>query len=51
MIVRDPVVLACNKCKSRNYSTKKNKKKHPDRLVQKKYCPKCNEHTEHKETK
>ncbi len=50
-IVREPVVLACTKCKRRNYTTKKNKKTHPDRLVQKKYCPSCNEHTDHKETK
>jgi large subunit ribosomal protein L33 len=49
--VRDPVVLACTKCKRRNYTTKKNKKRHPDRLVYKKFCPNCNEHTEHKETK
>jgi large subunit ribosomal protein L33 len=49
--VREPVVLACTKCKRRNYTTKKNKKSHPDRLVQKKYCPVCNEHTDHKETK
>ena len=33
------------------YTTDKNKKKHPDRLVFKKYCPFCNSHTEHKETR
>ena len=31
--MRDLVILACTKCKRRNYTTNKNKKKHPDRLV------------------
>jgi large subunit ribosomal protein L33 len=49
--MRETAILACPKCKRRNYTTKKNKKLHPDRLVQKKYCPYCNSHTEHKETR
>ncbi|UCG52275.1 MAG: 50S ribosomal protein L33 [Candidatus Latescibacterota bacterium] len=49
--MRDLVILACSKCKRRNYTTTKNKKTHPDRLVHKKYCPYCNGHTEHKETR
>jgi large subunit ribosomal protein L33 len=49
--VRDLVTLSCNKCKRRNYTTTKNKKKHPDRLAHKKFCRWCNSHTEHKETR
>jgi large subunit ribosomal protein L33 len=29
----------------------KNKKKHPDRVEYKKYCPFCGKHTTHKETR
>jgi large subunit ribosomal protein L33 len=48
---RDIVTLACETCKLRNYTTTKNKRKQPDRLVHKKFCPKCNKHTAHKETR
>ena len=46
----DKVILACEVCLSRNYTThrSKNKKK---RLELKKYCPKCGKTTLHKETK
>ncbi len=43
--------LACTECKRRNYTTKKNKKKTPDRLELRKYCPFCRRHTVHKEVK
>jgi large subunit ribosomal protein L33 len=49
--MRDLVILACEKCKRRNYTTKKNKRLHPDRVEYKKYCRFCNEHTAHKETR
>ncbi|MGI6327539.1 MAG: 50S ribosomal protein L33 [Dethiobacteria bacterium] len=49
--MRVKVTLACNDCKNRNYSTTKNKKTNPDRIELKKYCPSCNTHTLHKETK
>ena len=42
--------LACNTCRSRNYTSVKNKKNTPDRLTLKKYCPVCRKHTEHRET-
>ena len=45
------VVLACEKCKRRNYTTTKNKKTNKDRMLLNKYCPFCKEHVEHKETK
>lgn len=45
------VVLACEECKERNYTTVKNKKTIKERLELKKHCPRCNKHTVHKETK
>jgi large subunit ribosomal protein L33 len=45
------VVLACEECKRRNYTTVKNKKNTPDRIELKKYCPWDRKHTSHKETK
>lgn len=45
------VVLACEDCKERNYTTTKNKKNIKERLELSKYCPKCKKHTTHKETK
>ena len=45
------VVLACEDCKERNYTTVKNKKNIKERLELSKYCPKCKKHTNHKETK
>lgn len=49
--MRVGVTLACESCKRRNYTTKKNKKNNPERLELKKYCPFCKTHTVHKETK
>lgn len=49
--MREKVILVCEKCYSRNYSTYKNKSTHTKRLEVKKYCSKCNEHTLHKESK
>jgi large subunit ribosomal protein L33 len=49
--MRDIVILACPDCKRRNYTTTKNKRKHTGRIEHKKYCPSCNAHTLHKETK
>ncbi|SYZ73719.1 50S ribosomal protein L33 [Candidatus Zixiibacteriota bacterium] len=48
---RDQIALACNECKRRNYNTSKNKRLHPERVEYKKYCPFCNKHTVHKETR
>jgi large subunit ribosomal protein L33 len=49
--MRDQITLECTECKERNYSTTKNKRKHPGRVEFKKYCPRCNGHTPHKETR
>ena len=48
---RDIITLACNECKRRNYTTKKNKKNTPDRVEQTKYCRWCRKHTVHRETR
>lgn len=50
-MVREIITLACQKCKSRNYTSTKDKKKHPDRIELKKYCRFDRAHTVHKETK
>ena len=49
--MRDQITLECTECKERNYSTKKNKRLHPQRVEFKKYCPRCNRHRVHKETR
>lgn len=48
---RDKIILACSDCKNRNYFTTKNRRVHPERVEWKKYCPRCNKHVVHKETK
>ena len=49
--VRPKITMACEDCKERNYITKKNRRNDPDRLEVKKFCPRCNKHTVHKETR
>jgi large subunit ribosomal protein L33 len=48
---RNPITLACNECKERNYTTSKNRKNDPERLSLTKFCPRCRRHTEHRETR
>ena len=48
---RTHILVACTECKERNYATTKNKKNNPERVEIDKYCPRCNKHTLHKETK
>ena len=50
MADRLTVALACAKCEARNYRTTV-KPDQSGQLVLKKFCPSCNEHTVHKETK
>jgi large subunit ribosomal protein L33 len=45
------ITLACTQCKSRNYTTQKNKRNDPDRLELRKYCPRCRTHVLHRETR
>ncbi len=49
--MRVRITMACSECKQRNYYTKNNNKKDPDRLEMNKYCRFCRKHTAHKETK
>lgn len=49
--MRVSVTMQCTECRNRNYTTTKNKRKHPDRMELRKYCPRCNAHTVHRETK
>lgn len=51
VLMRVNITLACTECRSRNFATTKNKRKHPDRMELRKYCPRCNAHTTHRETK
>ena len=46
----ESVILMCEICLSRNYTTHRSKTK-KERLELKKYCPKCGKKTLHKETK
>jgi len=47
--MRDIIILACEECKNRNYTTTRNKRKHPNRMELKKFCPTCRKHTAHKQ--
>jgi large subunit ribosomal protein L33 len=47
---RTRVALACTDCASRNYQTTR-KAERQGQLTFKKFCPGCNKHTVHKETK
>jgi large subunit ribosomal protein L33 len=49
--MRDLISLSCETCKSRNYTTSKNKKTQTDKFAIKKFCSKCRAHTVHKEGK
>ncbi|GAB4339187.1 MAG: 50S ribosomal protein L33 [Candidatus Abyssubacteria bacterium] len=49
--MREIITLACAECKQRNYTTTKDKKKHPEKLELRKYCKFCQTHTAHRETK
>lgn len=48
---RDGFIFRCETCKEENYIGKKNKKTQTEKLEFKKYCSKCNAHTNHKEKK
>ncbi len=50
-MAREIVILECTSCKERNYTTKKDKRKHSGRIEQIKFCPRERKRTTHKETK
>lgn len=45
------VTMACDECKHRNYTTRKNKTNSRERLELKKFCANCGSHTVHRETR
>ncbi|MFQ5682895.1 MAG: 50S ribosomal protein L33 [Candidatus Binatia bacterium] len=49
--MRDLIGFACDQCKRKNYTSTKNKKRTPDKLAFKKFCPMCRIHTLHREVK
>jgi large subunit ribosomal protein L33 len=49
--MRDQIVLACEKCKRKNYRGSRNKKLSTEKLTLNKFCPACRSHTLHKEGK
>ncbi|MEK6715123.1 MAG: 50S ribosomal protein L33 [Candidatus Omnitrophota bacterium] len=49
--MREIITLECVDCKNRNYTTTKDKKKHPERLELSKFCKFCSKRTVHKELK
>ena len=49
---RELITLACTECKSRNYTSTRNKKAQgSEKLELKKFCSKCGKHIAHRETK
>ena len=48
---REDIILKCTECGDENYLATKNKRTHPERMEIKKYCPRCNKMTVHKEKK
>ncbi|MBU0469387.1 MAG: 50S ribosomal protein L33 [Candidatus Omnitrophica bacterium] len=49
--MREPIRFQCAECNQINYSSTKDKKKHPDKIELKKYCRFDRKHTVHKEMK
>ena len=43
--------LACTECRSRNYTTSKNRRNDSDRLEFRKFCPRCRGHRLHREVR
>lgn len=49
--MRTDITLACTETGDRNYISTKNKRTNPERIELKKYSPRLNKHTLHRETK
>ncbi|MCF0105489.1 MAG: 50S ribosomal protein L33 [Holdemanella sp.] len=49
--MRDRITFKCSVCGEENYIGTRNKKKHPEKMLIQKYCPRCNQKTQHKEKK
>jgi large subunit ribosomal protein L33 len=49
--MREQITLQCTECKSRNYTSMRDKRKKTERLELKKYCRFDRKHTVHREAK
>lgn len=49
--MREKIILVCTECLARNYTTSKKKATATKRMEISKFCPTCNKHTIHKESK
>ena len=49
--MREKMILVCEECHSRNYTTTRKKAVSTTRFEIKKFCPKCNKYTIHKQSK
>jgi len=50
-MAREIIIFACTECKSRNYSSTKNKRTTTGRLEKKKFCKHERRHTLHREVR
>ena len=50
-MARENVILVCTESGEENYITTRNKRKNPEKLEVKKYCPRLRKMTLHKEKK
>jgi len=48
---RENITFKCTVCGEENYIGTRNKKKHTEKMEIKKFCPRCNKMTQHKEKK
>ena len=48
---RENILFRCSVCGEENYIGTRNKRKHTEKMEIKKYCPRCNKKTVHKEKK
>ncbi|MSQ41192.1 MAG: 50S ribosomal protein L33 [Dehalococcoidia bacterium] len=48
---RPIITMACTDCRSRNYTSAKNRQKDPGRLELRKFCPSCRVHRVHREVR
>ena len=50
-VMADTIQLQCSECERINYTTFRNKKTNPEKVVKKKFCRWDKKHTEHREAK
>lgn len=48
---RGVVTMACTECRSRNYTTSKNRRNDPERMELRKFCPRCRTPQLHRESR